>query len=281
MTLVKLLLGCGLGMIVSAQENASASKVWEVIGPDSVRQAIRLDSSRFSPATFRKLHAEAVQANNRAFTQISFHPEGERVPYTWHNISSHRTYNSFRSMYLGDRNQRRLAAEAISTPSGAVLRMSERDGQVSREILEGSDPLMISSGPLTGEILHIEFRCTYETYQREIASERGVALRLESSTITLTGAADESAQIFVRLRTWPDSKGALRLFTEAVAATTGLTNFSASYRADPWLFGDNYPIVNPFVPQAEPPSVEEWEKAPSRLCYFRKRKAECLEQRAR
>ncbi len=133
-------------------------------------------------------------------------------------------------------------AEMIASGDDAILRVRDRTGKLTEQVLSGKDPLRVAVGEADFRIVHVSVgrAIAYGSDVRFFVSTTG-PLRLEPA------------------------EGLLQMLQAS------LPNFGASVNIQnsPWFINDvDYPFLNPFVETARPPTREEYLRTNTMSCMY-------------
>ncbi len=141
-------------------------------------------------------------------------------------------------------------AEVLSTPVGTVLRRLDEKGRVLSSVLRGANPLKVSCGSVSGELLLF-------TFPDPKARLNGVIVA------------------YVRLRHTPEPKR-LRAVTERLAKDYGFQDMYIVYRRDCWfIFDEDFPMFYPFDSDLRIPSEAEWRQSDTVVCWKEPKRTSC------
>lgn len=217
--------------------------VREQHGPAFTSREIRLEPTRFSIAEVEEIcKATLADPGRPRFLQVRitssapFPSKPDHFNYTWWR----RWYDEF--SLISD-----PTAEMIAVGGDVAVRYRGSSGEISRQVLSGTDPFTVE---VTGESLEVV----------EIALVN-VPLR--------RGPTKTHANIFLTTRAELTSEFGSRVF-EALASRIPVPIASLEIRHDDW-FIDNmwFPIVHPFAVSGKPPSAQQYAASPTLHCVER------------
>lgn len=208
------------------------------------RQVVHVPRPLFKESRLADLCREMVELNKeRTFIMIYFVPDRDEpaeVDYV------HRGYGYWKSVYDRVRHKRGLAGECIAIQDSVGLRYRDRQGNVHRVVLRGSDPLAFTISGSRCEILHFSFRSVPEPLQKRWGQDERLVVYMKTD-----GPLSEELgrQTFETLEKW-----------------LPIRKISVRIRRDVWFTQAGFPLVFHYRTKLHPPSWEQHRQTKTLYC---------------
>lgn len=226
-------------LLMSMTANAQ-TVVGEISRTGMIQKAVGVPSRTFTESHLESLCRTELRRRPRP-NFISLHMYGANGAAPLPQPAHGRTYGYWRSIYDQARRSNEIA-EMIAIGDNAVLRMRDANGNVTRRVLAGRDPLQI-------EVQGVHFEIVYFTFS------------VPKPYIF------QSASIYVRTAA-PLERVPSRELLSSLRPVFPDLGVSVHIRNDAWFINEpGYPFFNPFVEEQIPPSPENW-KTPTLRCGY-------------
>ena len=183
------------------------------------------------------------ESAGHAFVDVGNFPDDDYPPFHY-LLLSHAGYEWWR--YGFEKRRPGPFARLCVLGSGAILEHRDADGNVSRNVLAGSDPLEIRTDLGTFHVLHFSYR------QIPLADAKG----LDHDRIHVFARSDQALC----------SEAGLALLAR-LHQLIPLKEILLYIRTDTWfLDASGYPLVYPFQTEQSPPSKEEFLRSLTLIC---------------
>jgi hypothetical protein len=137
-------------------------------------------------------------------------------------------------------------AELLLLDNNAAMRIRDSQGRVSLKVLRGQNPYLVRAGNKEFMLLHL-----FISESRNL-DRGGYAVYLRFYLVTHDHFDEATARAVLQ---------ALR------ESAPSIEDIAVAIRNDPWFVLDSdFPVVSPFLTEINPPSKEQFEKAPQWTC---------------
>lgn len=252
MTKARLVIVCGcLRFGMAPGDAATPQRTYRHHG-DNFYEEHWLPAKLLPPITVLKSIADRLDAQPRASVKRAFvFTDQNDVNWVrWGKGMADSDYYLWRRGLEDALRDRAPLAEVLSTPVGTVLRTLDGKGRVLSAILRGANPLKVSCGSVSGQLLLFTFP--------------DPKARLNGAIVA-----------YVRLKQSPEPRR-LRAVTERLAKGYGFQDMHIVYRRDCWfVFDEDFPVFYPFDSDVRIPSEAEWRQSDTIVCWKQPKRSSC------